>query len=124
MKRLIKFAAIVVVALAAIGTAMYALGGRIYMDGGGGLHIGFPESPIAHEQTVEQHRKAQESANASTATPRRRLPQFPQLSPRVHRRPRRQEQRRTPATGRTFAVRLATVCIAALNCSRPGRSPD
>jgi len=69
LKRLIKFAAMVVVALAAIGTAMYAFGGRIYMDGGGGLHLGFPESPIAHEQTVEQHRKAQESTAATGATP-------------------------------------------------------
>jgi len=67
LKRLIKFAAVLVVALVAIGAAMYVFGGRIYMDGGGGLHVGFPESPIAHEQTVEQHRKAQESAAAAQA---------------------------------------------------------
>src|SRR6187401_3040021 len=69
MKRLIKFAAMVVVALAAIGAVMYALGGRIYMDGGGGLHVGFPESPVAHEQTVEQHRKAQETAPVAAQNP-------------------------------------------------------
>jgi len=68
LKRLIKFAAVLVVALVAIGAAMYVFGGRIYMDGGGGLHVGFPESPIAHEQTVEQHRKAQESAAAAQPT--------------------------------------------------------
>lgn len=68
MKRLFKVTAILVVALVATAAVMYALGGRLYMDGGGSLHIGFPESPVAHEQTVEQHRKAQESAAFTDAT--------------------------------------------------------
>src|SRR6187402_931964 len=65
MKRIFKFAGLLVAAVATIGVVMYALGGRIYLDGGGSPHFGFPESSIAHEQTVEQHRKAQESAVAA-----------------------------------------------------------
>ena len=68
-RRILKFAALLVVAFAAIGVVMYAIGGRIYLDGGGGLHVGFPESPTAHELTVEQHRKAQESAAAVVSPP-------------------------------------------------------
>ena len=75
LRRLLKFAVVVVIAFGAIGGVMYAIGGRIYLDGGGGLHIGFPESSAAHEQTVEQHRKAQETSMATaTAAPSATLP--------------------------------------------------
>ena len=64
LKRLFKFVSVLLIAFAAIGVVIYSLGGRIYLDGGGGPHVGFPESSTTHEQTVEQHRKAQESAVA------------------------------------------------------------
>ena len=69
MKRIFKWLGLIVVAFAVIGVAVFAMGGRVVMDGGGGLHLRFPESAASIEQTVESHRKAQASAPEAPAAP-------------------------------------------------------
>jgi outer membrane protein assembly factor BamB len=69
LKRLFKFAAILTVAFVAIGLATFALGGRVVMDGGGGLHLRFPESAAARERVVQAHRKAQEAVPPQLGSP-------------------------------------------------------
>src|SRR6187401_413880 len=69
LKRLFKFAAILTVAFVAIGLATFALGGRVVMDGGGGLHLRFPESAAARERVVQAHRKAQEAVPPQLGNP-------------------------------------------------------
>src|SRR5689334_273888 len=65
MKRVLKWLGFIVVAFVVAGVAIFAFGGRVVMDGGGGLHLRFPESPASIEQTVESHRKSQAAAPVS-----------------------------------------------------------
>lgn len=70
MRKLLKIAVVAAIVLGVIAAATFALGGRLYLNGAGGVRLGFPESSAAHEKTVEDHRKAQPPAPApATATP-------------------------------------------------------
>ena len=59
LRKLLKAAAIVIVALVAAGALLYALGLRIQLDGGGSPHLRFIESEKARAEALARHREAQ-----------------------------------------------------------------
>lgn len=59
MKRLLRYLAILVIALVALAGILFAFGARIVLDGGGRLHVRFIESSSEREQAVERHRESQ-----------------------------------------------------------------
>ena len=69
IRRILKFIGLLLVALVATGVGLYAFGARIVLDGGGGLHIRFPESSEARERVVEAHRQAQRETPAASVAP-------------------------------------------------------
>jgi len=68
-RRLVKWFAFVVMGLIVVGVVLYALGARIALDGGGGLHIRFPRSADAQARDVEAHRAAQRTGVTATPVP-------------------------------------------------------
>jgi outer membrane protein assembly factor BamB len=51
--------------LVVAGAALYLLGGRIQLDGGGGFHLVFPKSEDEQARDVARHREAQRAASGS-----------------------------------------------------------
>jgi hypothetical protein len=66
--RLLRILAVVIVALLAVVAVLFALGARVVLDGGGGIHVAFVESAAKRERTIEAHRDAQRAAAADAAT--------------------------------------------------------
>ena len=69
MRRLLKIGAATIVAVAVIAGGLYLFGARIEMDGGGGFHLRFVDSPGAQARRIEEHRRAQHAAAAAIAVP-------------------------------------------------------
>lgn len=69
LRRLVKLFAFVVTSLVVIGGVLYAVGARIVLDGGGGLHIRFSRSAGAQARDVEAHRAAQRTGTPATPAP-------------------------------------------------------
>ena len=66
--RVLKVAAIGVVILLVVGAVLhYAFGLQIVLDGGGGLHVGFPPTAEAQRRAVEAHRVLQRAQPAPDA---------------------------------------------------------
>jgi outer membrane protein assembly factor BamB len=61
IRRVLKGALVVLVALAGLGFVLYLVGLRIELDGGGTPHVRFPESAAKRAERLAQHREAQRS---------------------------------------------------------------
>ena len=55
--------------LVVAGGAMYLVGARIQIDGGGGLHVGFVQSPEDQASEIARHRDAQRAQAAALPAP-------------------------------------------------------
>lgn len=67
LRRILKGVAIAVVAIVAAGGVLYAFGLRIVLDGGGGMHFGFPHSADERAEAVARHREAQRASAVPVA---------------------------------------------------------
>jgi hypothetical protein len=67
VRRLLKAAAVTVPLLVIAGAALYLLGVRVVLDGGGGVHLRVVESEEARAERIARHRSAQ---RADPAPPR------------------------------------------------------
>ena len=61
-RKTLKVAAVLVVVLAVGAGALYALGARIVVDGGGGLHVQFVTSAEDQAEVIARHREAQRAS--------------------------------------------------------------
>lgn len=59
MKKLLRFAAYLLLALVVTAGITYLAGGRVYLDGGGSPRVAFPPSADEHAEAVAAHREAQ-----------------------------------------------------------------
>jgi outer membrane protein assembly factor BamB len=75
LKRLLKWAAIALVTVAATGTVLYALGLRIVLDGGGTPHLVFVKSADERAEEIEKHREAQKAQADAAPVPAEPAPQ-------------------------------------------------
>jgi outer membrane protein assembly factor BamB len=64
LHKLLRGAAFAIIAIAAAGGVLYAAGLRIVLDGGGGVHFGFPESADERAGAIARHREAQRASSA------------------------------------------------------------
>jgi outer membrane protein assembly factor BamB len=67
IRRILKGAALALVALIAVGGSLYLFGLRIVLDGGGSPHLRFLESADTQAERLERHREAQRSQPAPPA---------------------------------------------------------
>ena len=65
IRKLLKAAAIAIVALVAAGALLYAFGLRIQLDGGGTPHLRFLDSERARAEALTRHREAQRAVPQS-----------------------------------------------------------
>lgn len=68
-RRLLKAAAVVAMGLVIAGAVLYVFGLRIVLDGGGGVHFRFVESPEARDERIARHRSAQRADPGVTPAP-------------------------------------------------------
>lgn len=54
-----------------VGAVLYATGLRIVLDGGGGLHLGFPQSADKRADDIAKHREAQKAKSEAAVAPAR-----------------------------------------------------
>lgn len=54
-----------------VGAVLYATGLRIVLDGGGGLHLGFPQSADKRADDIAKHREAQKAKAEAAVAPAR-----------------------------------------------------
>ncbi len=71
LRTIVKTLALVVIGLVVLGGALYALGLRLVLDGGGGMHLAFVTSEDSRAAEVARHREAQraEAAPATATAP-------------------------------------------------------
>jgi outer membrane protein assembly factor BamB len=69
LRRLVKAVVVAVPLLAIGGFALYLIGLRIVLDGGGGVHLRFVESQEARAERIARHRSAQKVDPAVAASP-------------------------------------------------------
>jgi outer membrane protein assembly factor BamB len=69
LRKIAKTAALLICAVIAIGVALYAAGLRIVLDGGGGVHLAFPQSADRRAEEIAKHREAQKAQTPSVAVP-------------------------------------------------------
>jgi outer membrane protein assembly factor BamB len=67
IRRILRGAALALVALIAVGGTLYLFGLRIVLDGGGSPHLRFLESADTQAERLERHREAQRSQPAPPA---------------------------------------------------------
>ena len=70
LKRFLRGAALVLTGAVVIGVALYVMGLRIVLDGGGGIHFAFPKSADEREAELTRHRASQRAQpQPQTAAP-------------------------------------------------------
>jgi outer membrane protein assembly factor BamB len=69
LRRLLKAAAVTVAILVVAGAVLYVFGLRVVLDGGGGVHLRFVESPEARAERIAKHRSAQRADPGAPAAP-------------------------------------------------------
>lgn len=69
LKRIAKAAVVVMTGLIAAGVVLYAIGLRIVLDGGGGVHFAFPQSADQRAEEIAKHRETQKAQASSVDVP-------------------------------------------------------
>ena len=71
LRKLARGVFLLVVGIALVGAVLYALGLRLFLDGGGDVHFAFTKSADARAAEIEKHREAQseETPHAAAVTP-------------------------------------------------------
>ena len=69
LRTLLKGAAALLAVALVAGAALYAFGLRIVVDGGGGLHLAFPQSADEQASVVERHRETQRAQAPAVTSP-------------------------------------------------------
>ena len=86
IRKILKFAAAALLIVIVTGGVLFALGMRVVLDGGGGVHLKFVESEEARAERVARHREAQRASGdaadppATTAQPAAPTPGAPATS--------------------------------------------
>ena len=69
LKRIAKTAVFLLAGVIAVGVSLYAIGLRIVLDGGGGVHLAFPQSADKRAEDIAKHREGQKAQAPAVAPP-------------------------------------------------------
>ena len=88
LRKLARRVLFLLVGLTVLGGILYAVGLRIVLDGGGGIHFAFTKSADARAAEIEKHREAQRAqASAPAPVPPDPAPSAPHVSPSAEKAP-------------------------------------